>query len=418
MGLGGVGESNAKDEGTRLTILHIAREYPNRFQPKMTRAIANFVEANDGADHIVFSLFRTPNPMALFAPWKVSGDDQAPNRLVLVKPYWGLPFGLLTTLSMIIVAFGIRGQINRRALKPQIIHSHKLSYEGTICWLLKRWFGWPIVCSIRGEVEWKFFTYKPYQMPLFRRIVKGVARFYYVSAWFRGEMEERFAIPAKNGRLLPNFVDLNHIRPREDFRTNHFLSILHLDIFEKKGLDRLLPAFARLCERLPDAHLDVIGRGTEQSFIKVKDLIAHHGLEGRVTLRGWLKNDEVLNELGHYAAMVLPSHNETFGMSYVEALLSGVPVLYSRQTGIDGYINDVEAAVGVDPESVDAIAKGLAELADHQADHRMWLLTHQDMLRCRFAPDEHIQAYNEDVWSIVTEIAQDAHKGEIVPKSA
>jgi glycosyltransferase involved in cell wall biosynthesis len=95
--------------------------------------------------------------------------------------------------------------------------------------------------------------------------------------------------------------------------------------------------------------------------------------------------------------MCLPSHNETFGMVYVEALLSGVPILYSTGTGIDGYLGSVEAAVGVDPCSVSAIAEGLERLLAEHAQMRESLLAQHDMIAARFEAAPYIQQYNRDL---------------------
>ena len=37
----------------------------------------------------------------------------------------------------------------------------------------------------------------------------------------------------------------------------------------------------------------------------------------------------------------MPSKNETFGLVYIEALLQGLPVLYTSGEGIDGYFNNI-----------------------------------------------------------------------------
>jgi glycosyltransferase involved in cell wall biosynthesis len=55
-------------------------------------------------------------------------------------------------------------------------------------------------------------------------------------------------------------------------------------------------------------------------------------------------------------ALAMPSHNETFGMVYPEALLAGVPILFSSRTAIDGYFDGLNVGIGVDQTEVQAIA--------------------------------------------------------------
>jgi glycosyltransferase involved in cell wall biosynthesis len=100
---------------------------------------------------------------------------------------------------------------------------------------------------------------------------------------------------------------------------------MDVNVFRKKGLDRLLPAFKTVLASVSDARLDVIGRGSPEVMAEVSGLIEQLQLGAQVTLCGPMPNDELLARLPGYAVFVLPSHNETFGMSYVEALLAGCP---------------------------------------------------------------------------------------------
>ncbi len=401
-------------------VFHLAREYPDPNQPRMTRAVKNFIDANEGVDHVVLALYRTADPRALFAPFVDITEPGRDNQLVLCKRYWGLPLGLFTALSMVIIAWNARDELRQRGIRPDILHAHKMAYEGIAGLILSRWLKLPLICSIRGEVEWKFFTFMPHYMPLFRWITRQAKLIYYVSAWFRPAMKDKLAIPDEKERLLPNFVDMDGIRTSAEFSRNRFVSILHLDIFEKKGLNRLVPAFARFCRDVPEARLDVIGRGEPQTISRIQALLRDHGMQDRITLLGWMPNEEMLAHLSGYAAMCLPSHNETFGMVYVEALLSGVPILYSRGTGIEGYVDDVEASVGVDPRSVDEIAAALGRLAREQDHYRAWLLEHHQMLRDRFSAGPHVRAYNADLARLLggdTDPVQDPSRSDGLAKA-
>ena len=68
------------------------------------------------------------------------------------------------------------------------------------------------------------------------------------------------------------------------------------------------------------------------------------------------------NLLNGYAGFVLPTLRETFGMVYVEALFSGVPILYSQERGVDGFFDDEDIGIRCDPTSVESVTKGLREM--------------------------------------------------------
>jgi glycosyltransferase involved in cell wall biosynthesis len=374
-------------------VLHLTADYPDAHRRETTLAVKNFVDANAQVDHIIISLNRTT------LPWRQNlqaGDGQGDTRVIAIR-YWGLPLGVQLAASMYVLARKVRRILARRGLRPDLIHAHKLTFEGLAGYWLSRWLNVPLVCSIRGEVEQKVFRFKPHYDWLYRKVLRHCDHIYYVSAWSRPAIQRKLALAAEKQSLLPNFVRLDTIHARETFTPDRLVSILHLDVYKKKGLDRLLPALHQTLERFPELKLDLIGRGEPATFSRLERLIEEQGVTGHVRLNGPLGHAELLRRLPDYAAMVLPSHNETFGMAYVEALLSGVPVLYSRGTGIDGYLDDIPAAIGVDPRSIASIRDGLIELLTRQHAFRAWLLANQPLLKDRFASKGYIQKYNQNI---------------------
>lgn len=114
-----------------------------------------------------------------------------------------------------------------------------------------------------------------------------------------------------------------------------FLGRMH----EKKGCDLLLRAWK---EVVPDsfngpgaeAHLIMAGPNDHAYGHEMKELARQLGLEGRVTWTGMLTGDLKWGSLAAADAFILPSHQENFGISVVEALACGVPVLISNQVNI------------------------------------------------------------------------------------
>ena len=90
-----------------------------------------------------------------------------------------------------------------------------------------------------------------------------------------------------------------------------------------KGLDVLLEAIAGL----PDAQLDIVGEGPQQGVLARR--AAQPDLAGRVRLLGGVADAELPPLLARARALVLPSRDrsETFGLSLLEAMAAGVPVI-------------------------------------------------------------------------------------------
>ena len=377
----------------RRTVLHLAVDYPDAYDRQKTVAVRNFVKSNTAVDHVVIALTRTGNPRAVGT---VRGDGAGDGSVHSMR-YFCPPFGFLLFPAMAAVAWRIRRLLRDENIRVDLIHAHKLCFEGISGYLLAGWLKVPLVCSVRAEAESKVLRFMPHYRPLIRRIVARCARLYYVSLWYRSTVERMFPEAAPRGRPLPNFCPGTQEPAVEAPDPNRFVTILHLDIHEKKGLDRLLASFAPFAARHPRVSLDIIGRGTADSIRRVQGLIDRFGLRERVRLRGALPRGALLAELPGYGAMCLPSHNETFGMVYVEALLSGVPILYSEGTGIDGFLDAVDAAVGVDPRSVDAIGAGLERLLAGHATLRRTLLAQHALLAARFEAAPHVDRYNREL---------------------
>jgi glycosyltransferase involved in cell wall biosynthesis len=377
----------------RSCVLHLAVDYPSAFDRTKTMAVRNFVEANPEVDHVVIALGRTADPRKA----ELVEGDGAGDPNVFSMLYFGLPAGVMLLPSLALAASRIRRLLQHRQIRVDLIHAHKLCFEGIAGYLLSLWLNVPLVCSVRAEAESKIIRFMPHYRPLIRRIIRRCLRLYYVSAWYRSEIERLFPEAAGRGQELPNFCPGTRLPAGVPPDPHRFVSILHLDIYQKKGLDRLLPAFAGLAQRRPEVTLDIIGRGQPETIRRIQALIDAHGLRGRARLVGALPRQELLDLLPGYGAMCLPSHNETFGMVYVEALLSGVPILYSLGTGIDGFLDGIEGAVGCDPTSTGSIEQALDTLLAGHARMRASLLAQHEAIAARFAAGPYIERYNRDL---------------------
>lgn len=390
--------SCANPETGKPRILHISADYPDANCAETTQAIRTFVTANHELDYFVVSLNRVANPLRCNI---IKGDGQGDHRVLSMR-YWGLPYGVLLALSMLIVAFRVRRVLTQQRIKVDLIHAHKLTFEGLTGRWLARWLKIPLIVSVRGEAESKILRFKPHYKRLIQQVIEDAVRVLYVSAWFQPILSRYFDIPVDKQAFLPNFVSENETGYSDKFDYDHLVAVLNINIFRKKGLNRLLPAFSRALKRFPNAKLDIIGRGSVQVIAEVTALIASLGLQGHVRLIGPLGNSELLQRLPRYAGLTLPSHNETFGMVYVEALLCAIPILYSRGTGIDGFVDWMPAKVGVDPGSVESITQGLEDLLKNQQDYRQWLKENQGAIRSSFGREPYLAAYNQFVRQLLS----------------
>jgi glycosyltransferase involved in cell wall biosynthesis len=115
-----------------------------------------------------------------------------------------------------------------------------------------------------------------------------------------------------------------------DRRLLLFLGRLH----PKKGCDLLIEAFARIASRDSRLHLLMAGPDTASWSARLKLLARALAIADRVTWPGTLPEELKWGAFHAAEVFVLPSHQENFGLSVVEAMGCGLPVLISNKVNI------------------------------------------------------------------------------------
>jgi glycosyltransferase involved in cell wall biosynthesis len=201
-----------------------------------------------------------------------------------------------------------------------------------------------------------------------RAILKHAQVIHYTSEQERIEAEEGGTRTAST--IIANPTDLegaDRLRFAGRFRARHRLpDKLKLVVFlsrlsSKKGLDLLIPAFARLHQCFPDTLLVIAGDGEQEVIGQAQRLVEEAGLSKDVLWTGFLQGDDKAAVLADAAVFVLPSYSENFGVAAVEALCFQVPVIVSDQVGIHREISKHQAGI-VTPCDIAALADALIEI--------------------------------------------------------
>ena len=130
-------------------------------------------------------------------------------------------------------------------------------------------------------------------------------------------------------------------------------------INKQKGLDILSSAFSNLANDFKDLFLVIAG--PDEAGYK-KELI-DSGLSSRVIFTGMLTDDK-LSAYVDAEAFVLPSYFENFGMSVVEAMACGTPVVISNKVGIYREVQASNSGIVVETNA-GSLYKGIKNLLDN-----------------------------------------------------
>lgn len=121
------------------------------------------------------------------------------------------------------------------------------------------------------------------------------------------------------------------------------LILSRIDLDLHKGHQELIDAWPRVVERVPVAKLLVAGAGP--GYDAVRDAIARSPVAGSIKLTGYVPEEQLPQLWSRATVFAMPSRGEGFGLTYIEAMRHGVPVIASRQDagqevnvhGVTGY---------------------------------------------------------------------------------
>ena len=125
--------------------------------------------------------------------------------------------------------------------------------------------------------------------------------------------------------VIPNGIDIPAGGPVPGTRTVLHLGRLH----PKKGINRLVVAWARVAARHPDWRLSIVGPSELGCREALERQVNELGAP-RVDFQGPLYGADKLAAYRQAGLFVLPTLNENFGMVVAEALAAGIPAICTK----------------------------------------------------------------------------------------
>jgi glycosyltransferase involved in cell wall biosynthesis len=265
-------------------------------------------------------------------------------------------------------------------LIPQsdIVHVHSLYlFHDWAAWRLCRKHSVPYIVRPHGTLDPYIWQRHRRRKELLERLFQSRMLREAAAIHYTAEEEMALATPYVGGTpgvVVPNGLDLREyadLPPAGEFRKQYpvtggrrivlFLGRLNF----KKGLDLLIPAFARAAARHNDLHL-VIAGPDDGMLADTQRWVAEHKLEPRVTFTGMLAGRVKLAALSDAFMFVLPSYSENFGIAAVEALACGLPVAITDKVNTWRDVQSAGAGL-VGPPTVDSVAEQIGRLAGDPA---------------------------------------------------
>lgn len=255
--------------------------------------------------------------------------------------------------------------------KVNVIHAHTWYSDGGVAYLLSKKYNIPYVVTIRNSDLNVFQKYLVHERSFGKRIIEKSKKVILISASYRKRILNLTSLSAiEKGlysklQIIPNGVDLYWIDnvlevTKENDLENKIVNLLFVGKFVKgKNVLPLQLAVNDLNKENKKAHLHLVGGGGAMH----KKILKQVDLNGEtMTYHGKVYNKLILKTLYRNAdVFTMPSSHETFGLVYVEAMLQGLPILYTKNEGIDGFYTE-KIGEKVTSNKVEEIKKALERL--------------------------------------------------------
>lgn len=247
-----------------------------------------------------------------------------------------------------------------------VVHATTLFSDGALALKIYKEYKIPYIIAIRSTDITLFLRYRKDLHFLAAQILKNASSISFISkSSERNFFNQSFAKKNASGfadkiKIICNGVDafwLENKRKRQNVVPHKLLFIGKFDT--NKNVLRLLKAVLLLRDKIPGIKIDMVGSGGDE----LDEIIAlSKEYSETIEYHGPVYDKEELMKLyrsSHVFTMI--SNYETFGLVYVEALTQGLPILYTKNQGIDGtFVEKVGEAV--DSKSVASICDGLIKL--------------------------------------------------------
>jgi len=226
-----------------------------------------------------------------------------------------------------------------------IIHAHTLFSAGYTALKLKEKYNIPYIVAVRNTDVNIFFELAPHLKRVGIKVMQNADRVIFLSPAYQHTVIKKY-VPNNMRReiyrkslVIPNgisefFLDNCLNEKRAAIKNTKDIKLIYAgEVNQNKNLRETIKAAKILKNRGYEISIIVVGEITDskcREFIK-EDCVEYHKKCSQEQLIKYYRKADIF---------VMPSHTETFGLVYAEAMSQGLPVLYTRGQGFDGHFAD------------------------------------------------------------------------------
>lgn len=253
-----------------------------------------------------------------------------------------------------------------------LIHAHFLFSDGGIALEYFKKFGTPYIVAVRNTDLNMFFKYMIHLRKKGVEILVNASKIVFLSHAYKSQLFEKYLpnniknIIESKSVVIPNGVDsfwLKNIFQKSKVNFEK-VNVLYVGEFTKnKNVQASIDALNFLRQAGYQIIFTIVGGGGDYSKQLLR-LIKNKTDWIRYVPR--TNNKETLLKLYRDAdVFCMPSKLETFGVVYVEAMSQGLPIIYTKGQGIDGYFKQGEIGYAVESSNINEIGVSLLNILNN-----------------------------------------------------
>ena len=228
--------------------------------------------------------------------------------------------------------------------KFELTHAHSLFSNGYISYRLYKEYNIPYIVAVRNTDINTFFKYMIHLRKLGMEIIKNAKKIIFISEAYIDRLmdylpKEDIEAVKKKSVVIPNGID-NIFLMQDNIEKKLNKTEINLVYTGRVDSNKNLITTIRCCKRILNhkynVKLNVIGTIVS---LKYKKIFSKNGF---INYYGQKNKEEIIDIYKNMDIFVMPSKHETFGLTYVEAMSQGLPVIYTKNEGFDKFFPDGE----------------------------------------------------------------------------
>lgn len=255
-----------------------------------------------------------------------------------------------------------------------IIHAYTVFSDGNCARRLAKKFRKNYIVAVRDTDINTFFRNMPFLRERGIQILKEASAIIFLSPMYREQLLLKYVrgqdreLIRKKAYIIPNGIDsfwLNNLYSNKDYAvTENRIERKELRFIQvgavsrRKNIGTTIEALKKLRRRGWKVKLVVVGNienSSEYRKIEQTDFVNYVGIKSKEALLPFLRKSDVF---------ILPSHTETFGLVYAEAMTQGLPLIYTRGQGFDGQFPEGEVGFAISDKDPAEIANAIERISD------------------------------------------------------